>query len=555
MTVFSMLGSRRSRALFLAALAAVALLSLVSALYYAIPLDGIPRVEVKWMNSGWFYEDGGSLLPLPSLPCDLEFSDNTLHLVHDLSQLTQESEDILAIETRYQSIRVWADQELIYTAAQGREYALSSMWHFIYWDRYRGASTLQIELVKYDQSTQWELFPIVQDHPSSITLYLIHTHLPTILVWISAMLFTLMLMFIALFMAVRKIVGIPLILSLAGFIFLSGSWVLLDSKVTTVLGGNYALAYFFSYCVFYLLPIPFLFYFQIILEINNPVLRYLIWIAAGNAGLWMLLHLLGVVSIRNTATSVHIIIIASLVIFLREIFQKGRRGRTRLVYTLWGILFIFMAALASIILYHAGLLPPTNSAVLYAWGLLALILCMVMDTIIMFGHVWKEKQYLEIYRQLATEDSMTKLSNRNAYELRLQELVSYPAGEVSFVLFDIDRMKYINDTYGHHTGDQVISLTAQCIREAFVSAGDCYRIGGDEFCVILTSPCDIPERLLRFDELIRARNSNSFPISVSYGWEKRYFHTDRPISMGELMELKAASDQKLYLEKQLHAKR
>lgn len=47
-------------------------------------------------------------------------------------------------------------------------------------------------------------------------------------------------------------------LSLAGFIFLSGQWVLLDSKILTLFGGNYAVVYYLSHLAFYLLMVPFL---------------------------------------------------------------------------------------------------------------------------------------------------------------------------------------------------------------------------------------------------------------------------------------------------------
>ena len=133
--------------------------------------------------------------------------------------------------------------------------------------------------------------------------------------------------------------------------------------------------------------------------------------------------------------------------------------------------------------------------------------------------VWKEKQYIGIYRQLATEDSMTKLFNRNAYELRLRELVAHPPAQVGMVLFDIDHMKFINDTYGHHMGDQVISLVARCIDQVFGGVGECYRIGGDEFCVILAPFTDVSQKFQPFQELLQANSSREIPLQVSWGWK------------------------------------
>lgn len=547
---YKILGPLHRRVLFIILLAAVAVLTLAAALRYSTPLAGIPDATVQYLDTGWYYEGDGGLSALPQLPCHLQHAGDTLVLVRDLSDVARSEEDVLAISTRYQSIRVWADQALIYEAAQGRTHALSSMWHFIATSAYGDADTLRVELTKYDGNSDWQLFSMLQDHPDTIGMYLLQIHLPSILVWLCCMLFTLLLGFVMVFMAVRKIAGIPLVLALASFIFLSGMWILLDSKVTTLLGGNYALTYFFSYCVFYLMPVPLLFYFQLILELKNRYLRYLLWITAGNAGLWMLLHLLDLVPIRSTTMSVHLLIIIILIVFIREFFHKREnRAKNRLICTFWGISLIFAVALASIGLYHAGLLPPTNSAVLYAWGLLVLILCMTMDAVLAFGRIWKEKQYMEFYRQLATQDSMTKLANRNAYELRLQHLMDCPPAEVSFIFFDIDQMKDINDTYGHNAGDRVIRLVARCIREVFGNAGECYRIGGDEFCVIYTSQVEIPQKLQQFDALIAAYNQSEFVVTVSHGWERRNFQADSQIMMKDIADIKAAADRNLYRDK------
>ena len=554
MMTFTILDSLCKRVMFFSAIAAVALLTLAAGLHYATPLAGLPRSEIKEIGSGWSYEDSGSLHTLSQFPCPVDVPGDTLYLVHSVSDLSRNPGDVLAVQTRYQSIRIWADQMLIYEAAQGREHALSSMWHFISSDTYQGASTLRIELIRYDTNSPWELFPIFQDHPAAIGMYLHRIHLPTIFVWLCCTLFVVLLSFIILFMAVRKIAGISPVLALDIFIFMSGTWILLDSKITTLFGGNFALTYFFSYFIFYLLPVPLLFYFQLMLETKIRFVRALIWIAVGNAGLWMLLHLLGIVAIRSTAVSVHLIIILFLIIFIKEFIQQQKQPQQkRLVCTFWGMLLIFAAAAASILLYHAGLLPSTNSGVLYIWALLALIFCMIMDTIIKFGRMWNEKKYIEVYRQLATEDSMTKLSNRNAYELRLQDLISHPPATVGMILFDIDRMKFINDTYGHHTGDLVISLVARCIYQVFGTIGECYRIGGDEFCVILAPFTDVSQKFQQFHTLLQTSNHNDFPVNVSYGWEVRSFEAGKPITFREIMELKTAADKNLYRNKRVHS--
>ena len=53
------------------------------------------------------------------------------------------------------------------------------------------------------------------------------------------------------------------------------------------------------------------------------------------------------------------------------------------------------------------------------------------------------------------------------------------------VVFDVDDFKQINDRYGHLQGDVCLAEIADCIKKAYARCGSCYRIGGDEFCVLL----------------------------------------------------------------------
>ena len=479
MADLAILGSPRKRVLFALLIATVLILTLATAVHCAVPLASIPTTAVHRLDTGWFFQNGDTLTPLSPLPCEPAFSGDKLTIIRELNGEVP-SDDVLAIQTRYQSLRVWADDVLIYETAQGREQALGSMWHFIPCGDYAGASILQVEFIRYDQADGWEVSSIMQDHPAAIRLQILSDHLSAIIVWMVCMLFTLLLVAVGGFMALRRMEDSSLALALAAFVFLSGVWILLDSKVTTVVGGNYALTYFFSYCTFYLLPVPLLAYSQLLLQLNSRLFRLLTWLAAGNAAFWMLLHLLGIVPIRKTAVSVHLIILMFVVALVEELFcRRKAHSRARTARIIWGILFVLVVALVSIALDYAGILPNTNSSALFVWGLFALILSMVMNIGLRIGRLWREQKNMHFYQKLATQDRMTLLFNRNAYELRMLELVATSPAEIAFVLFDIDKLKIINDTYGHHCGDQVIAMAAQCLLEVFGPLSECYRIGGD----------------------------------------------------------------------------
>lgn len=58
------------------------------------------------------------------------------------------------------------------------------------------------------------------------------------------------------------------------------------------------------------------------------------------------------------------------------------------------------------------------------------------------------------------------------------------------IVFDIDDFKQINDSYGHSAGNRCLKEIADCLKKAYSRDGLCYRIGGDEFCVLLRADAD-----------------------------------------------------------------
>ena len=95
----------------------------------------------------------------------------------------------------------------------------------------------------------------------------------------------------------------------------------------------------------------------------------------------------------------------------------------------------------------------------------------------------------EKYYKLAHYDQMSELSNRTAYEEKIAYLKTNmkrirEEKTVIILMADLNFLKYLNDNLGHNTGDDAIKKVALIIKETFSDKESCYRIGGDEFCVI-----------------------------------------------------------------------
>lgn len=92
---------------------------------------------------------------------------------------------------------------------------------------------------------------------------------------------------------------------------------------------------------------------------------------------------------------------------------------------------------------------------------------------------------------LQKSDPLTGLLNRGSYIGKMTDMCD----KVAILYFDVDEFKAVNDNYGHMHGDMVLGLIGQTIKNVYGKYGSCYRIGGDEFCVILEDRIDDIENL------------------------------------------------------------
>ncbi|MEL6840030.1 MAG: EAL domain-containing protein [Pseudomonadota bacterium] len=93
----------------------------------------------------------------------------------------------------------------------------------------------------------------------------------------------------------------------------------------------------------------------------------------------------------------------------------------------------------------------------------------------------------------AFSDPLTELPNRRAFARDLKAALDQPTSQVGLLHVDLDRFKWVNDTLGHPAGDAVLVCAAARIRNVVTETGAVYRVGGDEFMIILTH--DVTEEL------------------------------------------------------------
>jgi diguanylate cyclase len=124
---------------------------------------------------------------------------------------------------------------------------------------------------------------------------------------------------------------------------------------------------------------------------------------------------------------------------------------------------------------------------------------------------FREAAILADSHQLALTDDLTELGNRRALYIRSEQVLAEPEVNAALLLLDLDRFKEVNDSLGHHAGDQLLRLVAHRIRESVPSNGSLMvRLGGDEFAVFLLNAEQTIAERVAID--IRAALSSPFAL-------------------------------------------
>ncbi len=161
------------------------------------------------------------------------------------------------------------------------------------------------------------------------------------------------------------------------------------------------------------------------------------------------------------------------------------------------------------------------------------------------------RQIEEMYRI----DSLTGLYNRRGFALAYQRMLEWEQKEkqLTIILADLDRLKYINDTFGHKEGDFAIRAVADTLRAVCPDGSLFTRFGGDEMLAVCTGKMEPEEIRTAFSEYFKQFNACSIkPYEISASIGIYITEGNDRLSFDELIE---KSDRLMYEEKERHRKR
>lgn len=185
-------------------------------------------------------------------------------------------------------------------------------------------------------------------------------------------------------------------------------------------------------------------------------------------------------------------------------------------------------------------------------GMLILCICFATASQIETFKIVEQGLQYDFIRKLAYLDGLTGIGNRTAYLEQLKKYENNPnkTMRLGIVYLDVNNLKTINDNQGHDFGDELIRSAACIINNSFGRFGKVYRIGGDEFCVLIPGD-DIEEQyvkgLMSFNRLINRANKSDdhkFEIQIAHG-----FAICRELTKEKIEETIAFADCEMYRDK------
>lgn len=328
-----------------------------------------------------------------------------------------------------------------------------------------------------------------------------------------------------------------------------GCWSMSESNNFILIVSNPAAASFTSYMFLMLFVVPFVQFTKYYFEYHPRFADVLSLSAIITHLLIIVLHITGIAGLKQTITLIHIhmAIAAVFYVYCFVRYMKDGKQKRRKLINIIAVIILIGSSVIDFVMYFSGNMQATFAG---RFGLMIYLFILGTETVSVMVEELQESRKSAIYKELAFMDNLTGLYNRNAYmvwEKNLQE----ESDTFSIINIDLNDLKKCNDQYGHLSGDKYITDSAQIIYDTFHNYGKCYRVGGDEFVVVLGpkySEAQIRVFLGELEERQKKYNRSSSEIQMHMACGYAKFDPERDSSFKSVC---SRADARMYAHKKL----
>ena len=406
-------------------------------------------------------------------------------------------EDIASINsicfyTSHQLVEVYIGGELVYerkVPPGAKSMTPGNCWNFVQlWEEYAGQS-LEVHIKNCYDSDNVKVPEFLYGSLAAVILGQIKSRFLSLI--ISFIMFAMGLMLVAGWFTLGKKMhfhqGIPW---LGLFTVYFAVWSAFETQIPAIMFGRELLCNHITIMSLKLMPLPIIYFIQIIyFKKNSRLMNFLAWASVLEFAVSFIGQCVGWYDLRQTLWVTHLlgifIAVTAMVLGLRVLLKKG--GKTsehggKLWINIICICIVGVCMILDALNYYYGFFDDVAS--FSRIGCLIYIFVLTRQFVDDSVKLIQAGQQAEVNREKAELDGLTLLKNRRSFELDLHKIHHGDFQSYGVVMFDLNNLKQMNDLYGHGMGDCYIITGSEIIQDVFGEFGEVYRIGGDEFCLL-----------------------------------------------------------------------
>ncbi|MDF2474295.1 MAG: hypothetical protein K0R21_2077 [Anaerocolumna sp.] len=509
--------------------------------------------DVVMFNEGWRYNQSGNDSSLLTLPASVEISnDPTVAITNTLPEDYVPGMS-LSIATTLQTLDIYIDQVKVYEYGNGKETIFAtgggSAYHIIRLPEDSKGKEITIQLSSPYSTFRARIPSVALGSKTANIYHIIKIHLFPFVISVISLLAGLVYIFFHLLIN-KMLKSSKSLLYLGLFAVLASAWSATETQMLQFIIPYEYTVNLIRYLTLMLCPIPALLFVKGITHSSkNKLIKAVLILQIFNFIITNLFALLHIATYHTMLPLTHFAMLSTVILSIYLIWKEMFYYKNRESY-IYGISIAILGFFSTAEIVRFNLISVEDASGFFRIGMLFFIILTGFSAAAKVIDTLKMGINAETIQDLAYADVLTGLSNRNAYMKDMEELNRKLTQNSNIVvgMFDLNNLKEVNDNLGHKAGDVLLMKAGLCIANSVSSYGQCYRIGGDEFAVIIINKDSdiIPKCKQELWNQMNAYNqNNNVPLVIPCG----YAAFD-PVQDRDLYATFNRADQLMYSDKE-----
>jgi diguanylate cyclase (GGDEF)-like protein len=440
----------------------------------------------------------------------------------------------LSVPVDHSTITVKIDGQEIYEYGKdlfAKCILVGSGYHWVKIPQEASKHQLSIELMATENNSFSKISPFYYESSDISYRNFYLDQFPTLFVCIFLVGFGILLLLITTFMLHFNHDALQ-VAYIALFSILIALWFGSNYRIFQLVSLNYSQNTLIEYLALYMAPVPITLFFRTIYKeqkTEHRILNGYVVVSSLFAASSLVLHILDINHLTQSLYFFQAYIVTEIVFILFSAIRAFKRKTCENRLILIGLVLLAFFVSLDLIRFWSEKFSfhffTTQVRSFMPIGIISFVICLLFSYFHLIFRTIATNTEHELLKKLAFTDMLTGLSNRTQMDKYMEELgannENTPLPSYAIINMDLNRLKAINDSFGHEAGDKYLKRFAQHLQRHFSGIGEVGRVGGDEFLVILPNVTkEECERLVAsLEKAIAEENAKltTIPLSFSYG--------------------------------------